>query len=227
MGSLIGNFRKTCIVVAATLVATSQARADKHTVYDLTPELLAIGASGTITTDAKTGVLSPSDIIDWNILLHAPGLQRTDYDFTLTPINSYVAATFGSDLTADASGLHWDFGATDSEQFDIQMRSSTFGCTVCSIVWRSYGNRDFSYDNAVMVAGTNFSATLSEPAADLLIAARIHGPVPHLNNLPADVADPAASVPEPSTWAMMLLGFCGLGFMFHGRRTEIATPATD
>ena len=30
---------------------------------------------------------------------------------------------------------------------------------------------------------------------------------------------PVTSVPEPSTWAMMLLGFCGLGFAFrHSRR---------
>jgi hypothetical protein len=28
----------------------------------------------------------------------------------------------------------------------------------------------------------------------------------------------AAAVPEPSTWAMMLLGFCGLGFIAHHRR---------
>ena len=27
-----------------------------------------------------------------------------------------------------------------------------------------------------------------------------------------------AAVPEPSTWAMMLLGFCGLGFMAYRRR---------
>ena len=28
----------------------------------------------------------------------------------------------------------------------------------------------------------------------------------------------AAAVPEPSTWAMMLLGFCGLGFMAYRRK---------
>jgi hypothetical protein len=27
-----------------------------------------------------------------------------------------------------------------------------------------------------------------------------------------------AAVPEPSTWAMMILGFCGLGFMVYRRR---------
>jgi hypothetical protein len=32
----------------------------------------------------------------------------------------------------------------------------------------------------------------------------------------------ASSVPEPSTWAMMLLGFAGLGFAFRQSRRKIA-----
>jgi hypothetical protein len=28
-----------------------------------------------------------------------------------------------------------------------------------------------------------------------------------------------AAVPKPSTWAMMLLGFCGLGFMAYRRKS--------
>ena len=28
----------------------------------------------------------------------------------------------------------------------------------------------------------------------------------------------AGNVPEPSTWAMMILGFCGIGFMAHRKR---------
>jgi hypothetical protein len=32
-------------------------------------------------------------------------------------------------------------------------------------------------------------------------------------------------VPEPSTWAMMLLGFCGLGYMAYRRRNTCALYA--
>jgi hypothetical protein len=35
-----------------------------------------------------------------------------------------------------------------------------------------------------------------------------------------DDHDPTTSVPEPATWAMMLLGFAGLGFLAHRRRHE-------
>jgi hypothetical protein len=35
----------------------------------------------------------------------------------------------------------------------------------------------------------------------------------------------AAAVPEPSTWAMMVLGFCGLGFMTYRRKSKLALGA--
>jgi len=31
-----------------------------------------------------------------------------------------------------------------------------------------------------------------------------------------------APVPEPSTWAMMILGFCGVGFMAYRRRSQVS-----
>jgi PEP-CTERM motif len=34
-----------------------------------------------------------------------------------------------------------------------------------------------------------------------------------------------APVPEPSTWAMMILGFCGLGFMAYRRKSKPALMA--
>ena len=35
----------------------------------------------------------------------------------------------------------------------------------------------------------------------------------------------AAAVPEPSTWAMMILGFLGLGFMAYRRKNQTAFSA--
>jgi hypothetical protein len=34
-----------------------------------------------------------------------------------------------------------------------------------------------------------------------------------------------SSVPEPSTWAMMILGFCGLGFMTFRRKEKSVSVA--
>jgi hypothetical protein len=35
----------------------------------------------------------------------------------------------------------------------------------------------------------------------------------------------AAAVPEPSTWAMLLLGFAGVGFMAYRRKSQPALIA--
>jgi hypothetical protein len=35
-----------------------------------------------------------------------------------------------------------------------------------------------------------------------------------------DVQTVTAAVPEPSTWAMMILGFAGVGFMAYRRRNQ-------
>src|SRR3954453_9406877 len=32
---------------------------------------------------------------------------------------------------------------------------------------------------------------------------------------------PVAAVPEPSTWAMMIMGFAGIGFMAYRRRNQV------
>lgn len=34
-----------------------------------------------------------------------------------------------------------------------------------------------------------------------------------------------SAVPEPSTWAMMILGFCGVGFLAYRRRNRLIVSA--
>jgi len=34
-----------------------------------------------------------------------------------------------------------------------------------------------------------------------------------------------AAVPEPSTWAMLIIGFCGLGFLARRRKNRLAPTA--
>jgi hypothetical protein len=43
-----------------------------------------------------------------------------------------------------------------------------------------------------------------------------------VNGLPAVLEATALAVPEPSTWAMMLLGFVGLGFAFRQSRRKVS-----
>lgn len=49
----------------------------------------------------------------------------------------------------------------------------------------------------------------------------------HADSLTLEIGASAitAGVPEPSTWAMMILGFCGIGFLAYRRKDQIALNA--
>jgi hypothetical protein len=40
-----------------------------------------------------------------------------------------------------------------------------------------------------------------------------------------NITGPVAAVPEPSTWAMMIPGFAGVGFMAYRRKSKLALMA--
>jgi hypothetical protein len=44
----------------------------------------------------------------------------------------------------------------------------------------------------------------------------------HQNDGSGEFVLQVAAVPEPSTWAMMILGFCGVGFMAYRRKNRMA-----
>lgn len=49
----------------------------------------------------------------------------------------------------------------------------------------------------------------------------------NLGGVSLDINPVVAVVPEPSTWAMMILGFAGIGFMAYRRKWKPALMAPD
>ena len=74
---------------------------------------------GTITTDGTIGVLTPSDILSWNLDL-IDNLNSAD-DFDLTTSNSSLVEDMGGALSATASGLYFNYSG--SGEFLIQANS--------------------------------------------------------------------------------------------------------
>jgi hypothetical protein len=64
-------------------------------------------------------------------------------------------------------------------------------------------------------------------AGDTVVLIQDHnaGLGPHVNGSGAGTFGAVAPVPEPSTWAMMILGFAGVGFMAYRRRKSAAFAA--
>jgi hypothetical protein len=178
-----------CVAFAASFFVAHIANA---MVYDLVNQNIAPGtASGTITTDGTLGVLSQSNITGLNITV-----ADTTNSFTLTFSDLLFS---GSDLSATATGLFFDFAGLDGGFFAGVNLGPTF--------------------NGYCVASLGQSCEFTPASEALLVASQLYqGPVQTGEVQIAAVA----AVPEPSTWAMLLLGFAGIGFTAYRRKSKPA-----
>jgi hypothetical protein len=148
---------------------------------------------GTITTDGTIGVLQSSNILSWNLQLNDN--FRPAFDVTLTPANSGIWFDTGNGLTASATGLSFDFSDAGAV-FIIQGTTHGFSS--------GYQYFCFQATSGPCIAGETIVPDYY--AVDGVSATGLTGTLP-LN-----------SAPEPTTWAMMLLGLGGLGAVLRARR---------
>jgi hypothetical protein len=66
--------------------------------------------------------------------------------------------------------------------------------------------------NIQTTTGPYFTGTLSDPTF-------VPGFYGLSNGNSVTITEVAAAVPEPSTWAMLILGFCGLGFLAYRKKS--------
>ena len=182
-----------CAIFAASFLVTPIADA---TVYNLWNQDIAPGtATGTVTTDGTFGVLSQSNITSLNITVADP-----TNSFTLTFLDLLF---FGSDLSATASGLFFNFSGVDGGVFAAV---------------------NFATLNGYCVASSPQSCEFTPASEALLVANQLfQGPVQT-----GEVQIAVAAVPEPSTWAMLLIGFAGIiGFWRFTNREDTFAPAAN
>ena len=154
----------------------------------------AVGANGfvdlSITTDGTLGNLATANIVDYTIKL-----TDTHGTLTLTRANSGYAITSG--LSATATNLLFDFSGTGYALF--QSPSVGSGRDVYCLAGQTCGF--YSHAENLLV-GTDYTATgISTTArSGVQIVA-------------------TAGVPEPATWAMMVLGFGAVGGALRRRTT--------
>jgi hypothetical protein len=198
-----GRDMKKYLMVAglAGLVGVSPAAA---TTYNINDGTASLGVTGTITTDGTIGVLSAANIADWNLLLNN-GSSTADLTGPLSGNNSSIFVSIGNDLSASATGLFFDFGDTSAPGI-FSLRLPNGSASLASI----------SFLNQFVEPASPEIVLFISPSPSNLIGEQ------GLVQIGDVVTSP---VPEPSTWAMLLLGFAGIGFMAYRRKSKSALVA--
>ena len=190
--------RRYPLVFAAALVpalvTAGTARAD--IVYIVNQTIGDGSVRGTLTTDGMLGLLSVGDFEAWHLILTGKGGATVTLDNGDPTAMIYLS---GSDVNATATEITFNFSGTDGGRLLFQdgpENGQTYWCNAASAPDCDQGK-----------------SVTPQTIAD-----------PSFQNVPeSGVQVIAGVVPEPSTWAMMLLGFAGLGFA--GYRASRKTTA--
>jgi hypothetical protein len=155
---------------------------------------------GTITTDGTIGTLATSDITDWNLTVSYDGSS-----FTLTgpnyPTGNSTVYVVGSDLTATATQLLFNFGGADGGYLFFQ--SPTEGVNAPYACFISDNSTNCFDANAIVgdpTSGTNGSSNPYEVVK-------------------GDIAIGTAT-PEPSSFSMAMLAIGLFGLIAMSRRRK-------
>ncbi len=154
-------------------------------------------------------------------LTHPSGNLLLNGDFSLgpdgsdSPVNWTFQNTFGATFAGEVE-IPCSFGGSGSCWFDGSVQaydelSQTVGTTVGDVYEVSFSNVDNGSLSTYSALSTNGDTTSTGGnGADILVYAQ--------------AAPPPLNTPEPSTWAMMVLGFAGMGFVAY-RKTKRAAIA--
>jgi PEP-CTERM motif len=139
------------------------------------------------------------------------------YNLTLDSPDPLLDGTGILEVIFPPAGL-FGFVVTPTAQvpvFSISIGSSVFDLT------NDVAFISFSLGNVI-----NINATTTDPALLVLGFAPLgFAYVGPNNEFGAGFMTVTAAVPEPSTWAMMILGFAGVGFMAYRRKSKPALMA--
>jgi len=189
-------------------------------------KFLMAAALGVVLTGASA-VPAKAVLVDYNItfsggasgsgilVLDLPALPTISIPWTPLPgpIFSSLSATFGA-LHFELTNSNIDYGQVqggggppDSSHFAIALTQShdSFAPGTLYLALYNDWNNTGQFEIKVVGGGGDIASGVYALGAPSLHA--------------------IAAVPEPSTWAMMILGFAGVGFMAYRRRNQGAAPS--
>ncbi len=184
--------------------------------------------AGTITTDGTIGPLAPADVVSYNFSETSTSIP---YTAQFNQLDSLLAI-YG--LGANASGIYINSAANGGGYFVTEVNGGPGQySTVNPLVLPGDGIGHYGTCTVSCLENDVEFTSAAGTVSDFGNGVGGGGPSgeegwlvnPYSGIGPTYIATRSV-VPEPSTWAMMLLGFAGLGFAGYRRtiRKSAATP---
>ena len=185
------------IVAAASVGIAASVLPARALVYNVNETIGAGSVIGTVTTNGTFGTnLGPDIFTAWDLHLNGDGVS-----FEIKNTDTGAVVWGGGDITATPNYLMFNYSAGDGGflLFQDGLHSGTFYWCLNTSNAACVNN-----ESVVPQAYTDPSAQFASRSGDLVFA---------------------TAVPEPSTWAMMILGCCGVGFLRYRRRNDLRGSA--
>jgi hypothetical protein len=214
------NFRTAILSVAGLLVSATVASADVYTSANFSGGIFGGAAN---VQGAFVGFLSPSQTFNGHLVFDNALVPAANTNFVNVGFASFPDSAAIPPATAFAFSIgQFSFNLSNDPLAAIQYNHGKFNGFAANESFTFQGNQ---YD-FLLSGGTwsIFSAPGGNPAGGPLVNGYINiGNAGLTNQVPFTTV--VAGVPEPSTWAMMILGFAGIGAMTYRRRRTATLAA--
>ena len=177
-------------------------------------------SSGNPLTISFTGVQDPNS--SGTLTLTLTGTTDNDYLFTYSLLNTSTSPNTNiSGFGFDVTGATLDLATTSSTGTYATISSGSISGGYSVDVCLTGGSNCAGGSNSGPTPGGTASGTLTLEFTSLPDSFTLTQPVIRMQNTAnadgSDIGVPGG-VPEPATWAMMLVGFTGIGFVMRRRR---------
>jgi hypothetical protein len=176
----------------------------------LTSAMITLGASSPSQATLITYDWSPNATVTLNTSFGGSpgGVDQISGSFIWDTTTEAVSSANTVITGAVQPGSYTLGGSSvNSTNFSISSASAAF-------IFVFNNNLDLGLTQPLLNLNSGFAQTQLITGADRWLALSATGSI-----------SAVSAVPEPSTWAMMILGFCGLGFMAYRRKDKLALTA--